>query len=82
MVRFQMLALGPLTPLEVITGRTDLPADTTCNPYTGWEPTFDHTAMDTNVGCKLHPDVIMNGGVKNAGITFEPGLWGISESGD
>mmetsp|Transcript_56235 Transcript_56235/g.115000 ORF Transcript_56235/g.115000 Transcript_56235/m.115000 type:complete len:80 (+) Transcript_56235:86-325(+) len=71
---------GTLTPLQVITGRHDLPTGQLCNPLPGYTDYFN-SDYESFPGCKLHPEVVMNGGVKGASITIEPGLWGPSESG-
>lgn len=38
-------------------------------------PTYKTVSAAQSPGCKLYPEVIMNGGVPGASITFEPGLW-------
>jgi len=38
-------------------------------------PTYKTVSASQSPGCKLYPEVIMNGGVPGASITFEPGLW-------
>lgn len=38
-------------------------------------PTYKTVSAKQSPGCKLYPEVIMNGGVPGASITFEPGLW-------
>eukprot|EP00293_Proteomonas_sulcata_P018950 CAMPEP_0184308352 /NCGR_PEP_ID=MMETSP1049-20130417/16827_1 /TAXON_ID=77928 /ORGANISM="Proteomonas sulcata, Strain CCMP704" /LENGTH=73 /DNA_ID=CAMNT_0026621013 /DNA_START=413 /DNA_END=634 /DNA_ORIENTATION=+ len=63
-------------PLNVITGSQILAGDDTCNPLPGFVPTYNPVGADVSPGCKLYPEVIMNGGVANPSITFEPGLWG------
>ena len=41
-------------------------------------PTYKTVSAAQSPGCKLYPEVIMNGGVPGASITFEPGLWLLS----
>jgi hypothetical protein len=53
-----------------------LAADKECNPLPGFIPTYKTVSAAQSPGCKLYPEVIMNGGVPGASITFEPGLWG------
>jgi hypothetical protein len=38
-------------------------------------PTYKTVSAAQSPGCKLYPEVFMNGGVPGADITFEPGLW-------
>ncbi|EKX44021.1 hypothetical protein GUITHDRAFT_153132 [Guillardia theta CCMP2712] len=75
MASFQIMALRPFTVLPGMSLVED-----TCNPLPGFIPTYKTVGADQSPGCKLYPEVIMNGGVPGADITFEPGLWGPSDS--
>ena len=50
--------------------------DSLCNPLPSFVPTYKTVPASQSPGCKLNPEVLMNGGVPGASITFEDGLWG------
>eukprot|EP00287_Rhodomonas_sp_CCMP768_P003589 CAMPEP_0196735704 /NCGR_PEP_ID=MMETSP1091-20130531/14037_1 /TAXON_ID=302021 /ORGANISM="Rhodomonas sp., Strain CCMP768" /LENGTH=71 /DNA_ID=CAMNT_0042079363 /DNA_START=27 /DNA_END=242 /DNA_ORIENTATION=- len=54
--------------------------DELCNPLPGFVPTYKTVSAEQSPGCKLYPEVIMNGGVPGADITFEDGLWGPADT--